>query len=185
MFDFDYPIFDPTYKGVLEQKIKDYFYFREIGFETPAQFKHFLKSKLNNIMPYYNQFYTANEVFKTYDPYKNKNVTTSDSKTNTVNSNGTSTSSGTNNETETYSDTPQATLQGKDYATTVTKQTGDSGGTTTSSGSVTTTDQYTSTIAGHDGMKYPTDILKGLRDSFINIDVMIMDELEELFMGIY
>jgi hypothetical protein len=50
---------------------------------------------------------------------------------------------------------------------------------------VTTTDQYTSTIAGHDGMKYPTDILKGLRDSFINIDKMVIDELEELFMGIY
>jgi len=34
IFDFEYPIFDPAYKGVLEKKILDWYYFREIGFET-------------------------------------------------------------------------------------------------------------------------------------------------------
>jgi hypothetical protein len=184
IFDFDYPIFDPTYKPVLEQKILDWYLFREIGLETPAQFKHFLKSKLNVIMPYYNEFYSSQEVFKTYDPYKNKNVTTTDTRTNTTESTGTSESNGTSTSKETFSDTPQAKLSGLDYATNYTENTGDSGGTSTSSGTITTTDQYTSTIAGHDGMKYPTDILTGLRQTFINIDQMIIEELSVLFLNI-
>jgi hypothetical protein len=173
LFDFDYTLFDPAYKPVLEQKIIDCYYFREIGVETPAQFKQFLKAKLNVILPYYNQLYTANEVFKTYDPYKNKNVTTTDKRTSTSESKGGGTSK------ETYSDTPQGLLNDLDYATTVTQNETDSGGT------ATTTDEYTSTIAGHDGMKYPTDILMGLRQSFINIDKMVIEELGVLFMNIY
>jgi hypothetical protein len=184
LFDFDYPIFDPAYKSVLEQKIKDWYYFREIGLETPAQFKHFLKAKLNMIMPYYNEFYASNEVFKTYDPYKNKNVTTSDTRTSTSEGTGTNTSSGTNSSKETFSDTPQAKLQGLDYATNYTETSGDSGGTSQSSNKVTSTDTYISTIAGHDGMKYPTDILMGLRNTFLNIDQMILEELSVLFLNI-
>jgi hypothetical protein len=193
VFDFDYPLFDPTYKNVLESKVLDYYYFREIGLETIGQFKWFLKSKMNRIMPYYNQLYEANEVFKTYDPYKNKNVTTTDRRTVTSDSNGTvnntNTSNGSSNSTDTRSDTPQAMLDGKDYATEVNKHTGDSGGTETTDGSttghVTSTDEYVSTIAGHDGMRYPTDILTDLRKTFINIDQMVIEELSDLFLNIY
>jgi hypothetical protein len=184
LFDFDYPIFDPAYKPVLEQKILDWYLFREIGLETPAQFKHFLKAKLNVIMPYYNQFYSSNKVFETYDPYKNKNVTTEDTRTSTSEGNGTNTSNGTNSSKETFSDTPQAKLSGLDYATNYTETSGDSGGTSTSSNKVTSTDTYISTIAGHDGMKYPTDILLGLRQTFLNIDQMIIEELSVLFLNI-
>jgi hypothetical protein len=181
IFDFDYPIFDPAYKTVLETKIIDYYYFREIGLETPAQFKQFLKSKLTRIMPYYNEMYLQNQVFKTYDPYKNKNVTTTDKRT--TSSDSSASSSGSSTSKEVYSDTPQAKLQGLDYATNVTENSGDSGGTST--GKVTTTDEYTSTIAGHDGMRYPTDILIDLRKTLINIDQMIIDELHDLFMNVY
>jgi hypothetical protein len=196
IFDFDYPIFDPVYKPVLEQKILDWYLLREIGLETPAQFKHFLKSKMNVIMPYYNEFYSSQEVFKTYDPYKNKNVTTTDTRTSTSNSSGKSdsahsnTSSGTNTSKETFSDTPQAKLSGLDYATNYTENTADTGGTDTgtgtitNTGTITSTDEYVSTIAGHDGMKYPTDILMGLRNTFINIDQMIIEELSVLFLNI-
>jgi hypothetical protein len=184
IFDFDYPIFDPDYKPVLEQKILDWYLFREIGLETPAQFKHFLKSKMNVIMPYYNEFYSSQEVFKTYDPYKNKNVTTTDTRTTTSDGTAASTSSGTGTSKETFSDTPQAKLSGLDYATNYTENTSDSGGTSTSNNNVTTTDEYVSTIAGHDGMKYPTDILTGLRNTFINIDQMIIEELSVLFLNI-
>jgi hypothetical protein len=184
IFDFDYPIFDPTYKPVLEQKILDWYYFREIGLETPAQFKHFLKSKMNVIMPYYNDWYSANEVFKTYDPYKNKNVTTTDTRTSTTDSTGSSNNSGNTTANETFSDTPQAKLQGLDYATNYTESSGDSSGTSTSTGNITSTDDYVSTIAGHDGMKYPTDILTGIRQTFVNIDKQIIEELSSLFLNI-
>jgi hypothetical protein len=184
IFVFEYPLFDPTYKPILEQKIIDFYYFREIGLETPSQFKHFLKSKMNVIMPYYNQWYSSNEVFKTYDPYKNKNVTTSDTRTSTSDSSGSSNSNGSTTAKETFSDTPQAKLQDLDYATNLTETSGDSSGTSTSTGTVTSTDEYVSTIAGHDGMKYPTDILMGLRQSFVNIDKQVIEELSSLFLNI-
>jgi hypothetical protein len=201
IFDFDYPIFDPDYKSVLEQKIIDYYYFREIGLETVGQFKHFLKSRMNIIMPLYNEHYLAVELFKTYDPYKNKNVTTTDTRTSTqdttttTEATGESTADGTNTGVgkSVFHDTPQARLQGEDYATnmtdtddsTTTSSTGTSEETVTGTGKITTVDEYTQTIAGHDGMKYPSGILQEIRETFINIDKMIIDELNDLFMNIY
>lgn len=57
LFDFDYPIFDNAYKSVLETKILRHYYTREIGAETVGLFKFWLETKLNEIMPYYNQLY--------------------------------------------------------------------------------------------------------------------------------
>jgi len=189
IFDFEYPIFDPAYKGVLEKKILDWYYFREIGFETVGQFKHFLKAKLNVIMPYYNEHYKAVEIFKTYDPYKNKNVTINDKRTTTQESTGKSdtNSSGTGSGKSVFSDTPQAKLQGLDYATNMTEtDTNDSTtGSAISTGNASTIDEYTQTIAGHDGMKYPSGILQEIRETFLNIDKLIIDELNDLFMNIY
>ena len=54
-----YPIFDETYRETLNAKILDHYRYREIGFETPARFRHQLKSKMNEIMPYYNQQYAS------------------------------------------------------------------------------------------------------------------------------
>ena len=59
IFDFDYNIFDDSYKPVLETKILRHYYFREIGFETYGLFKFHLQTKLNEIMPYYNQMYKS------------------------------------------------------------------------------------------------------------------------------
>lgn len=59
LWDFNYPIFDEAYRPVLENKITNHFYFNEIGQETPERFKHRLYTKLNEIMPYYNQRYKS------------------------------------------------------------------------------------------------------------------------------
>ena len=59
IFDFDYPIFDGTYKEHLEKKILRHFYFREIGCETYGQWQVQLDAKMNEIMPYYNQLYNS------------------------------------------------------------------------------------------------------------------------------
>lgn len=53
----DYPIWDEAYRNVLNNKIKSHYYFREIGQETPNRFKFYLDTKLNEIMPYYNELY--------------------------------------------------------------------------------------------------------------------------------
>lgn len=52
-----WPIFDETYRPVLEKKILRHFYFREIGFETAALWKFKLNATLDEIMPKYNKLY--------------------------------------------------------------------------------------------------------------------------------
>ena len=59
VFDFDYPIFDESYIRVLENKILLHYYTREIGEETVGLWKLRLMSRLNDIMPYYNQLYES------------------------------------------------------------------------------------------------------------------------------
>lgn len=53
----DYPIFDEAYRSVLNNKILDHFLYDEIGLETPDIFNHYLKIRMNEIMPYYNEIY--------------------------------------------------------------------------------------------------------------------------------
>lgn len=66
IFDFSYPLYDPSYKAALETKIINHFFFREIGAETVAQFKFMLARTLNEVMPYYNDLYRSAAL--EYDP---------------------------------------------------------------------------------------------------------------------
>lgn len=59
VFDFDFPIFDESYRAVLETKILKHYYTREIGLETVGLWKLKLDTKLNEIMPFYNQLYKS------------------------------------------------------------------------------------------------------------------------------
>jgi hypothetical protein len=181
IFDYDYPIFDASYRGVLEKKIIDFYYFREIGLETVAQFKHFLRTKLTIVMPYYNQLYETNGLI-TKDNY-NINLDNTITKTNKVESDSTGESTGNNTDKTIFSDTPQANLDGKDYATNLTDGEGQSEIHT--SGKVTTLEEYTEHLLGNGSMRYNADILQEWRDTFINIDKMVIDELQDLFMNIY
>lgn len=53
----DYEIWEPAYRETLNAKIIDHFFFREIGFETAAQFAWHVRSLMQEIMPYYNKLY--------------------------------------------------------------------------------------------------------------------------------
>jgi hypothetical protein len=99
------------------------------------------------------------------------------------------------------SDAPQANYAGLDYAsklndTTDTKNdtvTTDNNNTTTNTGTnnttndntSTTNDNYTKTNKGNSGSKSFTELILEYRESLINIDSMIIDELKDLFMSIY
>lgn len=54
-----YPIFNESHRAELNAKIREYYAFEEIGFETPARFCQRMRSRMNNIMPYYNQLYES------------------------------------------------------------------------------------------------------------------------------
>lgn len=59
VFNFDFPIFDESYRPVLETKIIKHYYTREIGAETVGLWQLWLDTKLNEIMPYYNKLYES------------------------------------------------------------------------------------------------------------------------------
>ena len=59
VFSFDFPIFDETYREVICTKILRHYYTREIGFETVGLWKLKLQTKLNEVMPYFNQLYKS------------------------------------------------------------------------------------------------------------------------------
>ncbi len=59
-----YPIFDEDYRNELQKKILLKYYTREICEETFGLWKLRLNSKMNEIMPYYNQLYS-----ETYEKY--------------------------------------------------------------------------------------------------------------------
>lgn len=49
-----YPIFDESYRQILNQYILNHFWLREIGAETVGEFDLFLTNTMNEVMPYYN-----------------------------------------------------------------------------------------------------------------------------------
>ena len=195
IFDFDYPIFDPKYKGVLEKKIIDRYYFREIGFETPAQFKHYLKMRLNEIMPYYNQLYKSESIMNKegFNPLHNLDTTEThkrkqkqalvgkEKRGNTVTQ--------SSNGKETFEDTPQSALGNSNYVTSITRAEGSTNTydniDASSSSDVDTMEEYETRVLGSGGLRYPADIIIEWRKSFLNIDTDILDNLNDLFMGVY
>lgn len=73
IFDFSYPIFNENYRPVLETKILMHYYTREICEETVGLWKLRLRSRLNEIMPYYNQLYKSELI--EFDPLKSDDYT--------------------------------------------------------------------------------------------------------------
>lgn len=212
----DYPIFNESYRKTLNQKIIDHFYFREIGFETPQLFVNRLNEKMDNIMPYYNQLYEAQELKieplnpyfmeTTYNSNSNSNARSTAETENTVNgeSSSNTTENNSSNDKSLFSDTAQGQvtsgqITNNDYLTNATVNTGsennesDTTGTskTTSTGSTTgsneaeVTQNSTERKQGNIGNKSQSELLLEYRRTFINIDNMIMDELNVLFMGVW
>ena len=193
----EYPIFDENYRNGLNQKIINHYYFREIGFETVGLFRFYLKQTMNEIMPYYNQLYKS-ALIEIGNDTKNFNEDT------IVNSNGDSNSNSTKNTNfkDVESDTPQGMLsigniEGELYASYARISKNED--TTNSTAHQETTDtqnrkndekinredneNYTRTEKGN--RESQSDLLMKYRQTFLNIDMQVINELNDLFMGIY
>lgn len=178
LFDFDYPIFSESYRSVLETKICLHYYTREIGSETAALFKLRLRTKLNEIMPYYNKLYESELL--TYDPLTDVNLTT-DHK---LEREGASHDEGNSNGWNLFSDTPQGGIDGIEtgrYLSNATKATDNR----ESDGNFRSTDDYIEHITGKTAGHTYASLVKELRENFLNIDMMIIDELSNLFMLVW
>lgn len=196
----DFPIFDEDYRPELCKKILRHYYTREICCETVGRWKLFLSDKMNNIMPYYNQLYQSEllEIQPLVSVDRCVSHKGSGDETKTTSSNATNTnSSRTDGSTETwsyYSDTPQGGINGldtNDYLTNATHNTGAdftnstvNGGTSANeTGTGTRNDMYVDKILGYEGNQ--SEMLLKFRETFLNIDMMIINELKDLFFTIY
>lgn len=196
----DFPIFHEDYRAGLCKKILRHYYTREICCETVGRWKLFLSDKMKNIMPYYNQLYQS-ELLKIQPLVSvDRSVTHegSGSETKTTNRNGTNSSNsrtdGTTNTWSYYSDTPQGGINGlesNDYLTNATHNSGTDGTSSTLNGTTSDaetgtgnrSDSYVDKILGYDGNQ--SEMLLKFRETFLNIDMMIIDELKDLFFTLW
>ena len=180
------------------QKFYDEYMFREIGFETVERFKRSLLGKLNKIMPYYTQLYHTELESKNINFLLNKDLIETFERevsgTSEINSNSTSNANGTStaNSNDIMYDTPNSRIdditkyptqgsQGENTATT------NSNGTSTSNqtGENTQTEKTSLISKGNIGITSSAQLLKEWRDVIINIDEMILNDLEDLFMFLF
>ena len=180
------------------QKFYDEYMFREIGFETVERFKRSLLGKLNKIMPYYTQLYHTELESKNINFMLNKDLIetfereiTGSSEINansTSNSNGTSTS----NSNDIMYDTPNTKIDDMTKYPTQGSQ-GENNATSSSNGTSTsnqtgenTQSEKTSLVSkGNIGITSSAQLLKEWREVIINIDEMIINDLEDLFMLLF
>lgn len=180
-----YPIFDNNYRKTLNTKILNHYYNNEIGFETPELFKFYLNNKLNEIMPYYNTLY---ENLKLYDNNLMSNVNLKEILSRETKNNVSTKSNSKTDTRNLFQDTPQGSLKETDidnlrYATNLTLN--DSNITDNTSSLGDGTENYVKTIIGNNGSKYTYELLNELKNAILNIDMMIINDLNELFMGVF
>lgn len=177
IFDFSYPIFDESYRAKFEENFINHFYYREIGFETISRFKHHLKTELNILMPYYNKLYTSQgleqRILDNYDVTETfeRNVT------------GSKTGVNENSNKQLFSDTgrKRVDINDIDYVSTINKETNN----TTSNVNDENNERWSRTMKGNIGVQTDADAIMKYENSLKNVDLLLFEELEKLFMQIF
>lgn len=182
--------FDETYRQFLCSKILKHYYFREIGMETAGQWMYYMNTKLEEIMPYYNQLYESARL--EFEPFIDTNLTRTNTiaKANESKENGTTSNNGSNNSTtrDSYSDTPQGGLTGVEngtYLTTARKTTTDNNyndnGISTKSTTAKDNETHNETVRGKQGNGTYSKYLIEYRTTMLNIDMQVINEFSDLF----
>lgn len=199
IFDFDYPVPSPeiSYNGKtckvdfdkekLEQKIIDHYYFRQIGQETVGRFKHYLKSKMQEIMPYYVQVYEFDAKFRNIeDPLESYNLVETFEQVASGSGRTVGQSNSENSGTNIFSDTPQGKIANLDiYMTNATKVSGTDSGSSEQDHESSGETSHTLTRKGNIGVQPLGGEVLNIRSAFINIDLQIIEELADLFLKVY
>ena len=243
-------IFDENYRPVICKKILKHYYLREICSETVGIWKLWLNTRLEEILPYYNQLYKSallefNPLYdvnitrthnRTIDENKTENGTSTETSTDKNSGSGTrdNTASGTNKKSDTssvtdngssnskdlYSDTPQGALTGVETETYLTNarkitntdsstsestnsgngeytdtgnvkysdtsdRTNTKNGSNSNTGTMNNTEEYLETVSGKQSSGSYSAMLKEYRDTFLNIDRMVIAEFDDLFFGLW
>ena len=236
------PFFDEEYRSVLCQKILKHYYMREICCETVGIWTLWMNTRLEEIMPYYNQLYESakiefnpmHDVDLTRKHERNVEGTKEENGTRTETNDGKrtltgnrdidTTANGTRNTTsgsdetkrDLYSDTPQGAITGlenenyltnarkitdnvngsADEKTNTTEKSGTDytetentdrnvNGETKNTGSSNTMEDYLETVVGKQGTESFSSLLNKFRETFLNIDMMVIEEFSDLFFGLW
>ena len=208
IWDFDYPsYYSGEEKAAFEQKVLDHYRFRQIGQETPGRWLHYFRTRIREIMPYYIQRYKSVELFESIpDPLESYNLTeeyeesrndsseTSSTATNERSSESSNNESG--NGLKKMLDTPQGQVSLIDtymsnaeentHATT-NSATGQEDESSSSTGTASATGSVKTKLTrrGNIGVQPLGDELQKLRAAFINVDMEIINELNDLFLMTY
>ena len=184
----------------LNNKILNYYRFREIGQETFGRWLFELKTALDEIMPKYNQlFYSADQDFNPiYNVDYKKSVVGSENSTSNTTSTGTDSSTNEEYSKSVNSRTPQTELSigntgidNIEYADDASwgKSTGGTTGTNTTTGNTSSngSNSVVETTKGNFGVTSAQDLIKKYREVIINIEQEIINDprIVELFMLIY
>ena len=212
VFSFDYEFYSDNIqdKETFEKLFVSHFYFREIGFETPERFKVKLQAKLNLIMPYYRQLALTewNKVGDVEKMMTSKNLTETTEHMQSIQgnsetqSNQSSSSNGTQNTTSSNQnkasnladgvsqsslDAGYLTASGKTEQTdnTQSEATGKANQSILGNNEQQLTEKTTFTSKGDIGIQTPAYAITEWRKIIINLNQMIINECEDLFLKIY
>ena len=189
LFDFPYNLYDNDLKPWFEEKFFQHFMFYEIGFDTIGMFKQRLMSKLNDIFPYYKQLYETEIRTKGIDFMLNKDLKESYVRELTSNSNSIQESNVASNGLSTAGQlTPSliANSQKIDkFMDTAQKDNSSSNSTSTGESNGNSREEYTLTSQGNIGITSSAELLAKWRETILNIDLMIFEECNDLFMQIF
>ena len=189
LFDFPYNLYNNDLKPWFEEKFFQHFMFYEIGFDTIGMFKQRLMSKLNDIYPYYKQLYETEIRSKGIDFMLNKDLKESYVRELTSNSNSNQESNVTSNGLSTAGQlTPSliANSQKIDkFMDSAQKDNSSSNSTSSGKSNGNSKEEYTLTSQGNIGITSSAELLTKWRETLLNIDLMIFEECNDLFMQIF
>lgn len=168
-------------KDKLAEKIVNHFYFTELGFETYAMFKHYAKETMQEIMESKLPLIYSSSI--SYDPLVNVDYT--ETLERSISSEGSSSQSGTG--LSISSDTPQtnitkANILAGNYASNAGATEQEASGTN----STDTDEDYTKRVKGNSGVSATAQkMIEQYRQNIRAIDYEIINELKDLFMGLF
>lgn len=194
VFNFDYDFYTDSdiIKSKFEQKFIDEYFFHEIGQETVARFQHRLRTRLNKIMPYYKQLYDTEIAAKDINFLLNKDLTETFERVVTGESSSindlTVSDQGETNNKESNIENGNASLELENGSLTNVSKTSLSNNTNSNNTSRDNTNQNEITTLksqGNIGITSSAELLEKWRSVIINIDQMIIDACDDLFMQVY
>lgn len=194
VFNFDYDFYTDSniIKSKFEQKFIDEYYFHEIGQETVARFQHRLRTRLNKIMPYYKQLYETEIAAKDINFLLNKDLTETFERVVTGESSSindlTVSDQGETNNKESNIENGNASLELENGSLTNVSKTSLNNNTNSNNTSRDNTNQNEITTLksqGNIGITSSAELLDKWRSVIINIDQMIIDACDDLFMQVY